>query len=58
MPLVDMSVERLKVYEGKNPRPADFDEFWDASLAEMRAIDPAEDFKPFAISFLSPVIAE
>ena len=47
MPCVDMSVERLKEYQGRNPRPADFDEFWDASLAEMRAIDPAEDFKPY-----------
>ena len=47
MPCVDMSVERLKEYQGRNPRPADFDEFWDASLAEMRAIDPQADFKPY-----------
>ena len=47
MPLVDMSLERLKEYQGRNPRPADFDEFWDASLAEMRAIDPKPEFKPY-----------
>lgn len=47
MPLVDMSVERLKVYEGKNPRPADFDEFWDRSLAELNTIDPKATFTPF-----------
>jgi cephalosporin-C deacetylase len=44
MPQVDMSLEKLKVYEGKNPRPADFDAFWDKSLAELAAIDPAPVF--------------
>lgn len=47
MPLVDMPLERLKEYQGRNPRPADFDEFWDASLAEMRAIAPNPEFKPY-----------
>ena len=47
MPCVDMSLDKLKVYEGCNPRPADFDEFWDASLAEMNAIDPAPVFTPY-----------
>ncbi len=46
MPLVDMSVEKLYTYGGKNPRPADFDEFWDRSLAEMNAIDPKAEFTP------------
>lgn len=40
MPCVDMSLDKLKVYQGRNPRPADFDEFWDRSLAEMNASDP------------------
>ena len=55
MPLTfDMPLEKLEAYEGRNPRPADFDEFWDAQLAEMRQIDPqvervASDFQtPFA----------
>ena len=47
MPLVDMPLEKLRVYEGRNPRPADFDEFWDASLAELAAIDPDPTFKPY-----------
>lgn len=46
MPLIDMPVEKLKTYEGRNPRPADFDEFWDRSLAEMNAIDPEATFTP------------
>ena len=45
MPLVDMPLAQLKTYQGKNPRPADFDEFWDKSLEEMRAIDPKPEFK-------------
>ena len=39
-----MPLEKLKVYEGRNPRPADFDEFWDASLAELDSIDPDPEF--------------
>ena len=46
MPMVDMPLEKLKVYEGLNPRPSDFDEFWDKSLEELHAIDPAPVFKP------------
>jgi hypothetical protein len=37
MPLVDMPLEKLKHYEGRSPKPKDFDKFWDKSLAEMRA---------------------
>ena len=41
MPLTfDFPLEQLKNYKGLNPRPADFDRFWDASLAEMRSLDP------------------
>ena len=49
MPCVDMSLDRLKEYGGRNPKPADFDEFWDAALAEMRAIDPKAEFKPYPL---------
>ena len=41
-----MSLDKLYTYEGRNPRPTDFDEFWDKSLAELYAIDPAAEFKP------------
>lgn len=41
MPLTfDLPIAELGTYRGKNPRPADFDSFWDNSLAEMRSIDP------------------
>lgn len=58
MPLLfDMPLEQLKVYKGRNPRPADFDAFWDRGLAEMRRINPKTELKradfqtPFAECF-------
>ncbi|HTX78761.1 MAG TPA: acetylxylan esterase [Longilinea sp.] len=40
MPLTfDLSLEQMKQYQGINPRPSDFDSFWDKGLAEMRALD-------------------
>ncbi len=44
MPLIDMPLEKLKVYRGCSPKPADFDEFWDKSLAEMNSVDPKATF--------------
>ena len=40
MPIVDMPLEKLKVYQGRNPKPADFDAFWDKSIKELYAVDP------------------
>lgn len=41
MPLTfDFPFDQLNNYKGLNPRPADFDRFWDTSLAEMRSLDP------------------
>lgn len=40
MPLLfDMPLEKLKTYAGKNPRPPDFDAYWNKALQEMRATD-------------------
>ena len=38
MPMLDMPLHELKTYQGRNPRPADIDAFWDASIAEMEAL--------------------
>lgn len=49
-----MPLERLYEYRGTNPRPADFDEYWESALNEMKAVDakieliPAEFQAPFA----------
>jgi cephalosporin-C deacetylase len=53
MPLTfDLPIEQLKTYPGKNPYPADFDSFWDKSLAEMRSIDP--EIELIAAEFTAP----
>lgn len=40
MPLsFDMPFEQLKTYQGRNPRPADFDQYWDAAVAEMHGTE-------------------
>jgi len=47
MPLTfDMPFEKLKTYQGINPKPADFDAFWDRGLAEMQAVDPQIELVP------------
>ena len=47
MPLTfDFPLEKLKTYQGINPRPADFDEFWDQGLAEMRSLAPEVELVP------------
>lgn len=53
MPLTfDFPIEQLITYSGKNPCPADFDSFWDRSLAEMRSIDP--EIELIAADFTAP----
>jgi len=49
MPLIDMPLAQLRSYQGRNPRPADFDSYWDESLAEMRAIAPEIELRPVDI---------
>lgn len=46
MPIIDMPIEELKTYEGTNPRPADFDEYWERALAEMHAVDAQVELVP------------
>ncbi len=44
MPIVDMPLEKLYQYQGSSPCPVDIDEYWDAALAEMNALDPCVEF--------------
>ena len=47
MPLqFDMPYDDLLAYEGTNPKPADFDTYWDSSLAEMQGLDPQSELIP------------
>ncbi len=47
MPQVDLPMSELVKYQGRNPRPDDFDAFWDASLAEQRRTDPRAELVDF-----------
>ncbi|MCB0129327.1 MAG: acetylxylan esterase [Caldilineaceae bacterium] len=54
MPLLfDMPMEQLREYQGVNPRPADFDAFWDQGLAEVSALDPQIELVP--ADFQTPI---
>lgn len=46
MPLVDLPLDQLKVYPGRNPRPADFDAYWAQALDELAATDPKPELVP------------
>ncbi len=46
MPLLDMPLAKLKAYKGINPKPKDFDAYWDKALKEMRAVEPNVEMKP------------
>ena len=50
MPLVDMPLAQLQDYSGRNPRPADFDAYWDGALSEMHALDPKVDLVPHKLN--------
>ena len=52
MPLIDKPLEELRTYRGINPKPTDFDKFWDNSITEMKAIDPQVELTP--AEFKSP----
>ena len=41
---VDMPVNELFKYKGISPCPSDIDEYWDAALAEMNAVEPHAEF--------------
>lgn len=57
MPILDMPLDQLKTFQGRNPCPADMDQFWDKSIAEMKALDarvqlvPSSFTAPFAECF-------
>lgn len=46
MPLIDLPLAELRTYSGRNPRPADFDAYWDAALGELDATDPQPELRP------------
>ena len=53
MPLFEMPLEELKQYTGRNPRPDDFDAYWDKALSELQQTNPEVTLTPapFQTSF-------
>jgi len=48
MPAIDKPLAELLQYNGRNPRPADFDAYWAEALAELDVVDPAPELMPVA----------
>jgi cephalosporin-C deacetylase len=48
MPLFDLPLEQLAAYTGRNPKPADFDEYWDRALLELHSTDPRPELIPYS----------
>ncbi|MCK5738288.1 alpha/beta fold hydrolase [bacterium] len=47
MPLLfDMPIEKLSTYSGTNPKPADFETYWDTAINEMQHLDPDIELIP------------
>lgn len=46
MPTIDMPLSKLKKYKGTNPRPKDFEAYWEKALREMRSLDPKPRLVP------------
>ncbi|WP_054705597.1 alpha/beta fold hydrolase [Bacillus sp. JCM 19041] len=40
MPLLDMPLSQLNNYMGRNPKPKDFDQYWESALRELDKVDP------------------
>ena len=46
MPIIDMPLEELRAYRGTNPKPVDFDQYWDNALTELESVPPAVELVP------------
>ncbi|MDD6483192.1 MAG: acetylxylan esterase [Clostridiales bacterium] len=53
MPIVDMPLSELREYKGINPKPEDFEQYWEESLSEMHMTDPNVTITP--ADFQSPI---
>ena len=48
MPALDMPLDKLREYRGRNPRPAGFDAYWDRNLAALDQLDPHVELREAA----------
>ncbi len=52
MPLIDKPLHELHQYRGINPRPDDFDQYWEEALGELEAVTANLELRP--ASFQAP----
>lgn len=45
MPAFDLPLADLRTFPGRNPRPADFDRYWEDALAELAATPPRAELR-------------
>lgn len=50
MPLLDLPLEQLRQYQGRNPRPDGFDAFWDRALSELDHHNAQPELVPHTIN--------
>jgi cephalosporin-C deacetylase len=46
MPIFDLPLDQLACYTGRNPKPDDFDTYWDRALRELDSVDAAVELVP------------
>ena len=46
MAVFEMPLEELRAYRGRNPKPSDFDEYWDRALRELDSTPPQPELVP------------
>ena len=49
MPLIDLPLTELLEYRGRNPRPADFDDYWSVALRDLDATPPQPELRPSSV---------
>lgn len=54
MPVVDMPLDKMRVYQGSSPCPNDIDQFWDNSLDEMHNLN--SKFEVIESTFQTPKV--
>ena len=51
MPAIDMPLDELKKYMGTNPKPDDFNEYWQDAINEMRNVKSNIEIRPAELQF-------
>ena len=48
MPQFEMPLEAMRSYQGRNPKPADFDAYWERAIHELDSVPAAPELVPHA----------